>query len=395
MPIKKKKNLNALIGSIVAVRNHPYFLETDKDSTFISGEALSLSPIMVVIETLNEKKHELGSTDKGAETSIQCKCLWYSNKSGLFESTWLSLELLKIIDSKSTSIQSKELQFGSSVIFKTSNIELGKKKLSLKYSSDLPSDKNKTITALLSFVSPVMQVIGLVESKTIEPLIDKNGKIKRAISNQLVKCKFYNAASDKLSEVLIPIEAINKITEITHDLLENISTGILRNQFLKTSNPDSLFKSTFIKPLRIIYKTGRYYLEGEDYLENKTVETLINGAKNQFVFLENQFEQLPRFQSSGKRLTIIGTRKENLSKLSKKYYWRISYKNFSDKITIRTIYNPSFFQGNETDSEGKVHNIDYLKANCILRNHSERYFRIDRIQKLQVLELEATKNIKN
>lgn len=47
----------------------------------------------------------------------------------------------------------------------------------------------------------------------------------------------------------------------------------------------------------------------------------------------------------------------------------------------------------EPDYLGKSKKIGYIQAKCILRNYVERYFRIDRIQKLQVLDLTPSSNI--
>ena len=67
---------------------------------------------------------------------------------------------------------------------------------------------------------------------------------------------------------------------------------------IKSSNPN--FRYTIIKPLGIIYKAGSYYIEGDDYLENKIVDFLIDGSNNQFIPVEVRFDQLPEFKAEGK-----------------------------------------------------------------------------------------------
>lgn len=103
---------------------------------------------------------------------------------------------------------------------------------------------------------------------------------------------------------------------------------------------------------------------------------------------------MPVIEQKGASLVFKAINKTNLNKLNKGCYWRIKYKDFNDKITTRTIYKPFFFILGELDKEGNKISIDYLKANCILRNHEERYFRIDRIQKIEVLDLSFSGNEK-
>ena len=92
-------------------------------------------------------------------------------------------------------------------------------------------------------------------------------------------------------------------------------------------------------------------------------------------------------------MTLKRITKSSLKELSPDKFWRIKYKDYNDVITTRTIYNPKFCMVDEPDYLGKSKKIGYIQAKCILRNYVERYFRIDRIQKLQVLDLTPSSNI--
>jgi hypothetical protein len=388
------------IGAIVALNTHPFFEQHNKDSILISGDTDALSPLMVVVETLKEGK-EIFDENSGMQLlqpgTYQCKCIWYSQESSQFEEAWISSRLLKLIDAQLTITDLSSLPYGTSVVFKTAPIEVSKMKVSLKQTGTNSIEKNKAVTGLVSYTSPVMQVIGTAKSDSKEPFIDpKTGKLKREISKKLIKCKYYNAVSDKFSEVQIPIEALTIVHTIHKQYLDLLEKYILKGCHLKTKSPNELFNQTIIKPTRIIYKLGNYYLEAKDYLENKTIEILIKESEEQFTLIDQEFEHLPRFEPNGNQLTIISINKDTLPDVPADNFWRIKYKDTSDNFTTRTIYNPEFFKmfTSDVDEDGEPITIDYIRATCLLRNHADRYFRIDRIQKLEVLDLIVSETIK-
>jgi hypothetical protein len=79
------------LGDIVALNSHPY--DQFLTSVIISGEPQLLSPLMVIIEVLNDTRNQYDEKT-GEEISktgnSQCKCIWFSNKSHQFEETWVS-----------------------------------------------------------------------------------------------------------------------------------------------------------------------------------------------------------------------------------------------------------------------------------------------------------------
>ncbi len=392
----KYLNSSFNIGSIVALNTHPFFVKNNKDEFLISGDGLTISPLMVVVEILGENK-SLFDENSGQELikkeTVQCKCLWFSSKTFQFEDTWLSSRLLRNIEFSSQSQDFAVPSYGSSVIFKTASIEIGKKKASLNQLGSSNNDKSRTITALLSFTSPAMQVIGSAKSESKEPIIDaKTGEVRRIISKQLVKCKYYNAHSEKFSEVLIPIEAITILSAIDNNILKSLTAFIQNGELLKTKSDSPVFKETIVKPITINYNLGNYYLEVKDYLENTTREVFIENSSDQFRTLENELEHLPRFKNIAKKLSILSV-KDNFRKLSFKHFWRIKYRDNYDNVTTRTLYDMEVNFLDDSDESGNPIKVEYIKAKCILRNYEERFFRVDRIQLLEVLPLEVSKTV--
>jgi len=391
-------NPDFTIGTIVALVSHPFSDTLDKEHILLGGDYISLSPLMVVVETLKENK-ALFDENTGEQIlkpgSYQCKCIWYSSKSSKFEETWLTSRLLKIIEPSNTE-ETNSIPFGTSVVFKTAQIEIGKKKASLKQIGALATDKNKSITGLLAFTSPLMQVIGSAKSESKEPFLDpKTGKVKREISKRLIKCKYYNSTSEKFSEVLIPIEALTSITKIGDERLSKVREWILNKVFLTTSSTNPLLSKTIIKPLKINFRIGNYYLEGMDYLENKVIDILIEATESQFIPIDAEFDQLPMFEATGKHLIIKPIRKDTLAALPPNKPWRIKYKDANNNVTTRTIYNSDFYHSEERNSDTEeTETVHYLKASCLGSDGASRYFRIDRIQTLKVLEIDVAEAIK-
>ena len=391
--------LNYAVGSIVALNSHPFVTPLNMDNIIVEGEALSIPPLMIVIETLRDSKPKFDETS-GQEIANgkegNCKCLYYSHKKGTFESSWFSSRILKVIETASPVSANFSCPVGSSVILKTASTEIVKKKSSLKYSSNPKKDKENLITGILSFVSPVMQVVGSGTYDIKEPLFDsKTGEIKRKISQRTLKCKYYNNVADKFSEVFIPIEALELVESTSQDVLIKLEKAVSDRLVLNTELENQQFLRTMLRPQSICYKAGRYYLKSINLLENKIVELLIKNDFDQFKEVDEELDSLPRFTSRGKRLAIKAINVTTLKDLSNNHFWRIKYSDGQDNTTTRTIYDVEFYYLEET-LEDEIVTVDYIKAKCLLRNGLERFFRIDRIQKLSVLNLaiEDTINLK-
>lgn len=376
------------IGTIVTLKTHPFSAENDNELIVISGESTMIPPLMVIVEILAEQsasKNQNPELPIPTEESLQCKCVWYSTKSLQFEDAWISSKMLKII--KTQSIESTDtLTYGTSVIFKTAPLEVAKKKSSFSQSGS--EEKSKITSALLSFTAPVMQIVGLAKNDCNEPSLNKKiSKVNKYISKQLVKCKFYNSKSDKYSEAFLPVEALIQLSPLSTKRLNQISQYVSNTTLLKTKRSSNRFDRTIVKPLRILYNLGTYYLEAKDYLQNKVVDIRIEEASSQFEPLDSEIQHLPMFDVAGKKL-VIQSVSEHLDKLPKAKPWRIKYKDVGENRTTRTIYDVQTCTLDEKGEDGEIKHVLYIKGKCILRSHEERIFRVDRIQLLQVLDLD-------
>jgi thiol-disulfide isomerase/thioredoxin len=368
------------IGAIVALKSHPY--QSSLTKIVFSGEPQLTSPLMVIVEHLDDVRDQFDEktgnsiSEKGQS---QCKCIWYSTKSHQFEEAWLSSKLLKIITENLKSEITPEIiktTIGCQAILKTSDIELGKKKSSLSFKDN--SDFGRTtITPLLSFVSPIMQIIQYIETKKSdikEPLYDtKTGNQKRFYSEWSAKCKWYNPSSEKMVEKFIPLDALSIIKTIDETYLAELQKSIYDFTFLKSD-------TRLLQPKNLTYRNGIYYLRAYDFVKNKVKDYNLNTVEKFTIVNDYSTTKAPFFNPLTSEIlskidAINNAKKSNA-------YIRIIYKKKNGEISTRTIHNYSIEKANNL----KGIMTDYLQGYCNLRK-AVRVFKIKRVQQIEVLDL--------
>jgi hypothetical protein len=168
----------------------------------------------------------------------------------------------------------------------------------------------------------------------------------------------------------VDLEFINKIKNIIAE----------KNKYFLYKK-DSL--ESVIKPKSITSRSGRYYLRGFDYVENRMGEFAIwNGS---FTIIDTPFKQsAPNFDhdtdsiKSAVKKEIVDLIKIAMQSSS---YLRLQYKNRNDRVTIRTVSEYTFKEVKEGDEH-----VLFLSGYCTLRKE-QRTFRIEKIQNIQELVL--------
>ena len=372
------------LGDIVALSSHPF--TSSQHDILIGGEPQLISPLMIIVEILGDAQNlydeNVGNQIQGkGGATAQCKCMWYSSKSFQFEEALVSSKLLKkiqdnndfVLKEKDDNGKYKHLQIGSSVTLCTAQLELHKLKSSYKNEG---GKERSSINPLLSFVSPIMQIIGTAKNESKEPLFDaKTGNKKREISELLIKCKWFNPSSEKMSEKLIPIEALAIIPPVDEEKLSQIYSFIKSGVHIIIKSNE---RETIVKPESIKCIHGFYKLVGYDYLSNKVEgfsidERLIipkNCIDKRFtdaIITNVQSDDL-RKEEHIKLLKVITEKAKTEGN-----YIRIKYIDRYGNVTFRTV--------KESKTDGT-----YLKCHCMLRG-AERDFYFERIQFLEVLNL--------
>lgn len=366
------------LGDIVALKSHPF--TATNTTIIISGDAQHISPLMVIIETLIESKNIYDEQTGDLKGKKQCKCIWFSNNN--FEEAWISSEHLKIIESKEESKDEKEVAFeiGSFVSLKTLEVELGKKKSTLKTQGY--GTKEVSMTALLSFVPPVLQVTGRGKNESKEPIFDsKTGVQKRYISKDWIKCKWYNPTSNKISEKLLPAEALQIIPRVNQEFLEQIKP----TKYYKIKNNNEY---TLLKSQEISFRCGLYHLVAFNYLTQKNEEFVIHEISS-VENLDNYYiKKFPDFEALGNdfREKNIELDKDNTIKLAQtqKNYIVIEYKNKNAGFSTRAIREFEIVKVKVGDRESDIDT--YLVGYCMTRKEI-RHFALSRIEKICVLDL--------
>lgn len=388
--MQRIEGIQISLGDIVALRSHPYF--DNLTDIVIGGEPQLISPLMVCVEMLNDSKDQFD--EKTGEEILkkgnsQCKCMWYSTKSYQFEEAWISSKLLKVIwhnarGQESLEESNRRSLYGRLVLFSTAEIEGEKKKSSISTESNsLNSTRDKVITnPLLSYLSPIMQIIQVIEVKSDgkESFFDsKTGKARRFVPKYLAKCKWYNH-NDKLSEKLLPLECLKLIPEIDPNLLDEIKLQIAENKFYR-------FDNTIIQPHKLYTINGSYFIKAFNYLTNKTIDVDLSKDAEKLKFEEKlTIDEFPTFDfTSGDVLpekyfvTQYSDAVRSASKRSS--FIRINYKSRRDEVSTRTLRNYEIVTVEEGDTK-----IAYLRGYCMTKN-AIRNFNLDRIFKLQELNI--------
>lgn len=379
------------LGSIVSLKSHPFNIESQ--DVVISGEALLIPPLMVIMEIVRETKDnydEKTGQQLTAKGYSQCKCIWYSSKSNQFEEAWIHSRFLKEIEADIVNIPNESIREGSIVTLKTLPLELRKRKASLIFELDNTNQEYRKVstTALLSFVSPVMHVVQIYEVKKNEikePLFDiKTGIQKRILPQWNVKCKWFNSNSDKFSEAILPIEVLRVPAETSDDEIKKIHNSIRHEKYLKGEVEKQI---TVMKPQRIIHRCGEYFLNGFDYISNKSIETLLSNAAS-FAELDKYYtNRCPKFNFTPDARIAHDMFAEQILPLveearERKSYLRIKYINRNEKISIRTLDNYKI----QIAKDGAGADVPYLTGYCNSREE-ERTFKIERISMVEELAL--------
>lgn len=396
----------AELGDVVALKSHPYFEKYTE--TVIAGEHQLTSPLMVVAEILKDIKTQFNEKTGEEESRIgfsSVKCIWYSHKTNQFEEVWISSKMLKLIE-KSGDENKKDAYFYElvplnenksnepkfkkyhNVVLKSNNLELGKRKSSMTFDEGSvieTKEERYTITAYLGFVSPVMEIIQILDAKDIEQkevkYNPKSGERRKFSSDWLAKVKWFNPASDKFSEKILPISVLQRIEPPNETVLMQIKEAVSNLKYFRYYNEDR--SETILKPKGIICKSGHYRLNALDYLTNKNRHLPI---PNDLFEEEERYytDKFPKyaFIETGvySETSLTDELVEAILKAAElKKYIRIKYKNRNNKLSIRTLKEYEIKPVNN----GK---IKYLESYC-MSSKEKRTFRIDEIQKLELLSV--------
>lgn len=368
------------IGDILVLKNHPFF--TNQTNITLQGDASFTPPLMIVIEVLNDYKflNDKSEYDEGTgfikPNPNQVRCLFYSHKTHKFESSnWFPTFQLRKVDIETDTIKetdTKEL-LGKSVILRTWKTEIDKKKSTLKQSSFSGNKENTVTTAHLSFLPPVMTIIGFKKAEDIkESNYDKKtGNKKREISNFQLKCKWFNPQTDSFSEDFFPVEALTILPEIDTSIIEKLA----EMQYFVFENET---KRLLAKPLELFFNHCYYELRYFDFISNLEerieVTKLVGNVTPVGSFFTEIFPKIEVEQNDNDATIKAKITKQKYKEFEKSdgKYFRMKYEDSNKNITTRTICNIS-----------KINEL-YFKADCKLRN-AERIFRYDGVLQVEIL----------
>lgn len=385
--LSNNPNSEFVHGTIVAIK--PHHFDNDIFSVVLAGNPLSVSPLMIVIEQLFDSRtsyNERTGEEISKSGNSQCKCMWFSTKKQDFIDAWFPSKFLKVIKkidlSRDRIMQADRnsnlnIHTGKSVLFRTCNLETRKRKSSISIkSNDL--NESSTIVPLLNFVSPIMQVVQVMEYKNLDPkeaIFDaKTGYRKRYVSEWIAKCRWYNSESEKTSEKLIPLDCLEEILPVDTEYLAFLQRAITLQKYLIT-------EKTIIKPHKLIFLNGAYILRAYSYVSNKIINKDVKKL-GELTESDTYFTDKARMfdPETGEILTKIDGIKKAVEG---RFYLRIKYSKGKGQDTTRTL--SKFKLVNMNNAKGELTN--YLIGYDHLRK-SNRTFLVKRIQNLKILKLQ-------
>jgi hypothetical protein len=406
------------LGEIVTLNNHPYYSTNNK--ILITADATMTPPLMVVTEVYNDYKKILDFDEKSGiqeSNTSKIKCIFYSNKTHKYENNWFLIDQIKKISNinsneeeqslflENTIVLEKENHINElinkNVILKSWEIELGKKKSSFSYDSYSDKNNNK-ITACLSFLPPVMVIIGV---KKVDELKESNfdkktGAKKRVFAKILVKCRWFNPLANAFSEEFFTPESLEIVIDHDLKLIDKIQRFIKENKFIRFNNPKLKTYNdgnTIGQPLKISFNHCYYQLEYFDFLTNKD-ETLkllyLKSEKLEPIALYSK-DYAPYYgnlKSAKKIKEFLKEEIEETKKINKVF--RIQYKSKKGILSTRTISKCEFLDHRLDDINPDSKKNKYIKAKCFKREGKERHFRFKGIKKIEILDLNYDKESK-
>lgn len=396
--------MNIRLGDLYSLKNHPY--QSEVQNVQIAAYASMTPPILVISEILNPPKEHDAET--GIAKSRQIKGIYYCHKNHKFETLWVNVNELKVIQvntgsetesnhnnvtpdgeefltkgyvwqkyPKSISLEHiKELFLHKQVILKSCDLELGKKKTTFSQTEIKPSEK---ITAHLDFLPPVLTVIDIKPNEEKITHNPKSGNLKKILSVYLLKCKWYNPLSGSFSEDFIPIETVDIVEKA--DKVDHVSRLIISKEFIKQPLKEQIelesgkiIKYTYAQPIKLIFKHYKYWVEYYDLFHSQ----IRNASLSEFMVDDDSLKlkdlilnKIPEYDDVTQTMTNV----EDYTFITENFY-RITYRDTHNTITIRIILVK------------KVIPKTIIIADCLLRDGNERHFRFkeESLLKIEVLD---------
>ena len=216
------------IGDIVTLKSHPLL----KKGKYIIGDGKLVPPFMVITELFCEnKKKRTHSEELGKKIADLKKytCVFFDDNRTEFKEAHLYESELHKYQSKNK-ISDEFYKFGKEVSFITNEIEINKKRKSIKTTITTFENKDKktetkesevtTIQNIVNFSSPKFVLSG-IKNNDITNEFYPNGDIRKEVSKILYKVKWFNPNQMKFSEKYLPSECFTDTQPFETKVLHN------------------------------------------------------------------------------------------------------------------------------------------------------------------------------
>jgi len=345
-----KKSFKPEIGKIVTLKTH-YSRGKEKvlKNLHIAGDDKSIPPFMMVTEYIFETKNRFDEKtgDEILGTgSYSCKVQWFNSKTYEVSETWLNTAFLEEVMFKNVEKTTSTFSKGDGVILRTNELEIKKKRTSLKVEE---SAVNLKASSVVSFCAPEMIVMSKVAYQIKKPIIDKNtGEQIRFYPKQLLKFKYFNPLTNKYTEGHLPLECFEKAdTEIEDlDMLLGSNTVVLKsNMFYQVKNVSYLhgvymaYCTNFVdgseESFRLNELLSSKQFQKMELIGDKIAPTWQNGK---FDSISSFIQKEQRSKEKREEMSAIEDKaKDDFRTIFKNQYFYIQYRNLKGRYTERFI----------------------------------------------------------
>lgn len=207
-------NLGDLVEFKAKEKEHGFntvkIVRGNNTTVYKSGHTKMVSPTMIVIEIVHEKRPK---DSKSKKTPIKILCQWFSHQTNSFIDRWFNIGVLrkiKDVDFKPSKFALDQVVTLKSII--TRNLQ-SERVLEHVLESEREIDKTEYRLSqtydTLSFFPPKMVVTGFAINDKSHSSVDKvSGLPKRYVSKELIKCMWYDYSKGKFSEHQFISEAL-------------------------------------------------------------------------------------------------------------------------------------------------------------------------------------------
>lgn len=230
--------------------------------------------------------------------------------------------------------------------------------------------------------------IGYKKTEKKEPEFDtKTNMQKRWYPTKMVKIKAFCQKENKFSELIVPLETVDRINQPDDIVLNEIIDIINFNKLSKIGQKYIEYKVSNYEverpmiPHNLIVESGIYSIIGQDLFSQQIITFKLDGEfklNSRVLSIDATYPEF-KIEKDDVEINFI----KDYLKGTEPELIKISYKNFLGKYSQRFVLVEKRLKFND-ETGSSVKGVFYLKGFCLLREDL-RHFKEENIQRLEII----------